>query len=127
MKVIAGCSASGTAPAARTGCRIPTPNRPEVCATSCPGCHAPELGEAFHEGAQGIVGDRQQHGEFGALDDVLDLQHRDAGEQGLGPFPAGVRDGGHADDGVLRAPQRRAQDGADLAGADDSDAEALLS
>ncbi len=82
-----------------------------------------ELRQALHERAEGVVGDGQEH-QFGALDDVLHVQHRDTGEQGFRAFPAGVRDRGDPDDGVLRAAQRRPQDGADFAGADDSDAEA---
>src|SRR6478609_7551788 len=56
VNVMAGCSASGTAPAARTGCRIPTPKRPEVCATSWPGCQAPSLASPFTSGPRASSG-----------------------------------------------------------------------
>ena len=123
VNVMAGCSASGTAPAARTGCRIPTPKRPEVCATSWPGCQAPSLASPSTSGPRASSGTASRTSSarstmsctssIGTPGRSVSARSRLASETADDP-----------DDGVLGAAQRRPQDGADLPGADDSDAEA---
>ena len=98
VTVIAGCSASGTAPAARTGCRIPTPNRPR-CAPRAGRAVRRRAWRARPRAARASAGRRAAPVRRAPRCPALPGSGHPAGA--FGAFAAGVRNGGHPDDGVL--------------------------
>ena len=122
VKVIAGCSASGSAPARSAGWRTPAPKRPEVCTSSWPGRTAPVCASPDTRLGQRVVGHGQQH-QLGAGQHLGRVHEGDVGEQFGGAAPRGVRDAGGRDGAVPGQPQGRGQRGSDPAGADDADGE----
>lgn len=123
VKVIAGCRASGRAPARSAGSSTWVPYRPEVWTSSLSGPHGSGLGEAFDQTGKRVVGDGQQH-ELGAREDLGGSHQRDVGEQCGGPAHRCVGDTGHRDRAVPGELQRGGEGGADPSRADDSDGEA---
>lgn len=103
VKVMAGCSASGW-PRRTDRVQDSDAETPRGVGHELAGLPGPELRESLHEGAEGVVRDRQQH-QFGALHDVLHLEDGDAGQQCFGTVAAGVRHGGDPDDGMFRGAQ----------------------
>ncbi len=71
----------------------------------------PRRAEPGDEVGQGVVGDRQ-HQQLRAGDDLVDREHRYAGQQLRGPAQRGVADAGDGNDLVARLLERCAEDGA---------------
>ena len=82
-----------------------------------------EVGEAGREGADLVVGHGQDD-DLRASGDLLGGRHGHPGQHRVGPLARGVRRGGHGDDLVPDRAQGGADDGADVAHADDADTEA---
>ena len=123
VNAIAGWIASGIAPAAIAGARMPTPWSGLVCTTSCPGCHMPASASPSHESDELVVRHREQH-ELAPFDERRRLEDGHAGQERLGTVDARLGQRGDPDDGVLGVRQGRAEDRSDPARSDDPDAQA---
>ena len=88
-----------------------------------PGLPRAEVGESGDEGADLVVGDGQDD-DFGAPRDLFGGGERHSGQHRVGPLARGVRGRGNSDDLMPDGAQSGANDGADVAHADDADAEA---
>ena len=87
-----------------------------------PGLQVTGGGQTGDEIGQDVVRDGQQH-QFGAAQDLGDLQDRHVRQQGLGAGAGGLRDGVDTRHHVAGVAQGGAQHGTDLACADHADAE----
>ncbi|GAA2647369.1 hypothetical protein GCM10010425_67030 [Streptomyces spororaveus] len=80
------------------------------------------LGEALHEGRQGVVGDGQEH-QIRQLQHLRGRYERHIGQHPRGAAHGGVRDSGDGDGPVPGLLERTRQRGTDAAGSDDADGE----
>ena len=82
-----------------------------------------QVGQAAHKGANLVVRDGHDD-HLGASHDLLGRGDRHAGQHRVGALARGVRGRGDGNDLVADRAQRRADDGPDVAHADDADSEA---